>query len=335
VPNGFPPGIGYTSVQQWLAIYRALQDARGAIRSILKMQLDGVNSNLYQIDVDKIFLGGMSAGSVLALSVEYFGGQSKIDQVFPGISSLLGSIDLSGVYYADPPATIGDDYFGKIEGILDCWGSLLTPVAYVNNPYSFFAEQGYSLPPIIAFHGMKDETFNYKRQGIYFSPTDYQNGYGDLFRIESRCLPSSFNINPTNDGQNADFVCIGSQIIYQMLRNNSIFTELYLDCQMAHGLDDDCGGCPADPSNLSKDKQCDTCSYQSDFGTGSINSDQTLDYIAGRAATFFQAILGGISTSLVANGNVSKFTECENKRVECNTTDAGGCRDEDVCPLSE
>jgi len=316
VPGSNPP-VRYTTAQQWLAIYRGMQDARGAVRSIMQMQVDGVNSSFYQIDTSKVFLGGTSAGSVLALSSEYYGTQAKIDQVFPGISSLLGPIDPTGVYYADPPTSMANDYFGKIKGILNCWGSLLTPVAYLSNPYNFFGGQGYGLPPVISFHGMKDETFNYKRQGTYFSTYDGSlGGYDSLFQVEKHCLPDTFIVNEFNDNT-LDYICIGSQNIYQMLRGNSIFSELYLDCLMGHGLDDDCStpGC-----------------YQSDFGTSAINTDQTLDYIAGRAATFFQAILQGISGTLFSNGNDSKFTECENERVKCSLTDAGGCADDNTCP---
>jgi len=41
VTGGIPSGIGYTTAQQFLAIYRACQDARGAIRSIVKYENTG------------------------------------------------------------------------------------------------------------------------------------------------------------------------------------------------------------------------------------------------------------------------------------------------------
>lgn len=127
VPAGaltYPDTINYTTAQQWLAVYRGMQDARGAIRSIIKMQLDGVNSSLYQFDTSKLFLGGTSAGSVLALAATFYKTQAKINDVFPGISTSLGPADLQDVYYANPADV---DYFGKIKGVLNCWGSLATP----------------------------------------------------------------------------------------------------------------------------------------------------------------------------------------------------------------
>ncbi len=311
--------LTFTSAQQLLAIYRALQGARGAIRSVLQMQIDSVNKDKYIIKTDKIFLAGLSAGSLIAMSAEYYGfgtaGQAKVDALFPNVSAVLGPIDQKGVYYADPPAAIADDYFRKVKGILNCWGSLFIPTSYESHPYDFFAGQGYSLPPIISFHGVKDTVFDYMKQGVYFSRnTLYRGVYNDT---ESRCLASTYttpanNMNPPTKYETG----IGSQTIYNMLHNpgagiTPITTELYLDCDAFHGLDDDCA----------------TCTYKSDFGTLATNQDATYDYIAGRAATFFQTILG----SGTANITTSRFIECVNDRVTCTGTTTTSCSDSDGC----
>ena len=71
LPGRVPTGIGYTTAQQILAIYRACQDGRGAIRSIIKYETvgwghDANNVNYpWHIDINKIFVGGVSAGSVI------------------------------------------------------------------------------------------------------------------------------------------------------------------------------------------------------------------------------------------------------------------------------
>ncbi|MEP6684222.1 MAG: hypothetical protein ABJA35_13220 [Parafilimonas sp.] len=224
------PVLKYVSAQQMLAIYRALQDAHGAIRSILTMQLDGtfLTKNKYQIDINKVFLGGVSAGSLIAFGAEYLAydspNQTKIDALFPNVSTALGPIDLTGVYYANKPANINQDYFGKIKGILNCWGALFLPNANLSNPYQFFSGQGYTLPPVISFCGKNDTVFNYISQGVYFSPNKLIKGIA--LNTESYCLPysNSYTVPPDNNLRSPIKyeTCIGSQTIYYMLKNSGI-----------------------------------------------------------------------------------------------------------------
>lgn len=68
----------------------------------------------------------------------------------------------------------------------------------------------------------------------------------------------------------------------------------------------------------------------SDFGTGLTNSTDVGRYIAQRGATFFQAVMNGITGSL----NRDVFIECENKRVKCNTPDNPVSCDTPACELS-
>lgn len=190
--------------------------------------------------------------------------------------------------------------------------------ASFSDPYSFFSEQGFNLPPVISFHGKRDSTFNYQYQGVYFSPYDARpGGYGSLFQTEARCLPVPYTVPPQNMSNNKpSAISFGSERIYKMLVDNNIAAEYYLDCQMHHGLDDDCStpGC-----------------YQSNFGTTATTTDATLDYIAGRAASFFQAIQGGIAASL----NTTTFVECANYRIKCSEgaeeDDHDGCSSSDTC----
>jgi len=273
-PRVYPPGVvTYTTAQQWLAIYRAMQDARGAIRSIIKMEREGFNDDKYQINENKIFLGGISAGSVIAMAAEYYKDQLIIDEVFPNVKNSLGDIDLEDVYYAEPGEV---DYFEQIAGILNCWGSLVIPAisGYFNDPYSFFSGQGYNLPPIISFHGKEDETFNYQYQGVYFSTYDNEDDYEDLFQNEDRCLDAEYIATTINDNF-PDFILIGSQTIYEMLKDNTISCELYLDCEAGHGLDDndpDCTSCAMHPGDYRLKSNCLACLYQSNFGLLTANT---------------------------------------------------------------
>jgi len=337
--NEANPLLHYVCAQQMLAIYRALQDARGAIRSIIAMQNNNVLGTVqhpYKINVNNIFVGGISAGSLIALCAAYYGTQAKINDVFLDdgshpISTSLGGIDPTDVYYANPPASglPADDYFANLKGVINCWGSLFVPTANESNPLSFFAGQGYTLPPVVSFHGGLDTVFNYVSQGVYFSPTSLK--YGSLFRTANRCLNATYKIPAQNQGGTIrSLICLGSLSIYNMLITSTpkIAAEVYIDCYMFHGLSDDCGECPGDPNNLSLDKNCTYCSYQTNFGTSAVNQDQTFDYIASRATTFLQAVMSNVAISLIT----TSFTRCENYRHTCNTAnDNNGCNNEQTC----
>lgn len=324
--------INYTTAQQMLAIYRACQDARGAIRSIIKYEKNGWGSGYpWRIDIGKIFVGGISAGSVVAMHSVYFQNQGQWNDVFQSsIVSALGYIDGNDYYYAGAETPFPDYTAanGIIAGVLDCWGALMVPatVAYNTNPFSFFSSNTVN-PPLIGFHGKEDETFHFNRQALYFSKT--KNGY--LLHQETHCVAVGYTVNNNNDFPGA--ILLGTQSIYNMFKLQTspyIFTEFYLDCQMEHGLDkiDDinCVICGGVPSMLST---CLPCGYQSNFGGNFGTAAQTYNYMAGRGATFMQAIMGGSSTSLLST--VSKFVECINTRVTCTGTPASACSNNDAC----
>lgn len=64
------PTGSHISAAQALASYRAFQDVRGAIRSIIK---DNSNvNNVYKFDTTSIFLAGSSAGSIAMLNAVFF-----------------------------------------------------------------------------------------------------------------------------------------------------------------------------------------------------------------------------------------------------------------------
>ncbi len=315
------------SAQQILAIYRACQDARGAIRSIIKRNQ---TETLFKINTNYIFVGGMSAGSLIAMNAVYYQNQAMIDAVFPNVSAALGSIN-PDFYYAAPPSTITDpDYLPSIKGVFNMWGSMFIPTANLANPYSFFANDAYK-PPIISFAGVQDQVFDIHKQSIYFSSSNFTRSkrvcntttFFQNFGIETNCLVTSSYTTPQFMQPTLYQYGIGSETIFHLFDDNSIFAELYLDCEMRHGLDNDdaCGTCTFSTNLFEKpnatNTACIQCGYKSNFGTSANSQSLTYDYIAGRAATFFQAIITS-HTSVVIN---KKFVEQENKRYGCNAAD--------------
>lgn len=149
------------SVQQMLGIWRASQDARGCLRSIIKRENAGTEP--FRIDTSHIYIGGNSAGSVTAMNVAYYNKSSLFDATFFGVNNanVLGSIN-QNYYYADTSVKY------SIKGVLDLWGGVLVPKSYLNNPENFFFVPDNPMPPVIAFCGGKDSVFFHTHEDLVF-----------------------------------------------------------------------------------------------------------------------------------------------------------------------
>lgn len=310
--------ISYQSAQDMLAGYRALQDARGAIRSIVKRQRlhDSMfPQDPYQIDTSQIFIGGLSAGGFISLITGWYNNQmvyeihrSRKDS--PLIKDLLGPIDAD--YYFGEPSIV---YKPLIKGIVSFWGGTPVPIRFMNNQSAFFSRvNGITPKPVISFHGANDSTFPYymnDAQVATYSPPP--NAGEPNFNAVTTCLlGSSFTLD--NDA-NPDVFLASSLNYYTYAKkiDTAMPMELYLDCQMGHGLD-----------------LVDGPEFKSDFGTGFDNANAVTIYMVSRAAIFFQAILNGKTAGEI--GPPSMFTECENTREKCNPPDnPNGCSNYNIC----
>jgi acetyl esterase/lipase len=115
--------------------YRALQDANAAMRFL------SANANKYGIDPNWVFIGGVSAGSILALNTAYIPNSTAIS-FMPGEYSLLGAINSAD-------NTLTNSF--KIKGICNMWGAL---------PDSNLI-MATNAVPTISFHGTSDEVVPY------------------------------------------------------------------------------------------------------------------------------------------------------------------------------
>ena len=286
------------SAQQILTIYRGSQDVRGFLRSMIYKQQTNNNGGRFKIDENKIFLGGISAGSLIAMNAAYYERQGQIDSAWPGASTVLGDIDQD--YY------VGDtniNFIPKIKGVLDMWGVIGMHKSLYNSPQNFF-NGNTNTPPIIAFQGDDDNIFAFRKTKLYFSP-DSSAADGINYNIERNCLVygTQFQIDDDLPTPHHDACAFGAQGIYEIFKTNLHRpAELYLDCTMGHGMDT---GTP----------------FDSDFGTGYTNQDAVYGYIAARATTYFVAILYNKVNAL----DRSRFVECRNNRIKCDTADAASC----------
>ena len=303
----------YTTTQQELALYRGQQDGRGAIRSIMKRNQSGYHDGLFRFNEDQFFVGGASAGSVIALGCAYFRDEAMINAVFlskagkPTIKDALGPLQ-ADYYFGEIP----DDthpYWPKIAGVFNCWGGIFIPKALDTHEYDFFASSNPDdNPPMISFQGELDDVFPYKdnvQQDVYYSTTVSVPPH---YEKENSCLlitPQYF-FDRSTISQAQVKVKVGSTLnMYCILQHLNKYTEHYADSTMGHGLD---------PT--------------SDFGIDTTTYDVQL-YLVHRAATFFQAIMNGVSA--FGTTGRSYFRDCENFRVKCNAAESNECSGPDIC----
>lgn len=149
-----------------VAVYRGLQDTHASLRYLV------ANAASYKIDTSKIFIGGSSAGSVLALQTAYLD-KADADKHFPLFDKILGKSNQSG---NNLKTTF------SIKGVINMWGGvfdlgIISPTEKI---------------PVISFHGTKDNIVPYN-EGTYASCPNYLKVYGskaiyDL--LSSRNVPS-------------------------------------------------------------------------------------------------------------------------------------------------
>lgn len=302
-PRKAKNGYHYVSAQQVLGEYRASQDVRGAIRTIIWRQRNNNNGGNFSIDTNRMFIGGTSSGSVVALTTAYTERQGQIDSAlsFPG--KALG--DLDAAYY-EGDTTI--NFFPKIKGVLDLWGTLNIDKSFYSNPSQYFSGAS-NIPALIAFQGGKDSTFNIGTSYDYFSPDSTVGRKTDFnYNKVKNCLPYADSFALDNNALSEDFVTLGADAFYSILRAKGVPVEEYVDSDMGHGLDD-----------------CDTCSdnsyFHSDFGTGAQTKEEVYVYIAGRATTFFATLMNTGALNL----GTTRFVDCENFRIKCAPLDNNAC----------
>ena len=308
----------YTSVQDGLATCRGQQDGRGAIRSFMKRQAEAVANGTwkYLIDTSQIFVGGASAGGVIALSCAYYKNQGMMDAVNPHdpVSLAMSNTAILGTqnadyYYAAP----GSQYWPRIAGVMNLWGGIPIPKGYDNKEDSFFTGGGSIIlnTPLIAFHGNKDDVVKFKdnyEQDVLFSklPAPFIQD----FHSENRCLNSNnyYSVKSFEDDDTILVKRCSSLNMYNVLKKLGIFTELYYDCNGGHGLG----------ANV-------------EFGIGTDSTVLVTRYIAQRVAIFFQAIMNHTAPGPPPFGLTGRsvFRDCENFRNSCNPYSDTECNNND------
>ncbi|CAN5444655.1 hypothetical protein BH10BAC2_BH10BAC2_36560 [soil metagenome] len=271
----------------------------------------------------------MSAGGVAAMNAAWYT-DAMVGTIFSSITTptgatinqALGSINLNA-YYGEPTTP----FQANIIGTVSMWSAISIPSVYDLDPskeeYDFFANSTNLLKPHLGFAGKDDLTFPYyddfeeNQQFVYFNPPPTS---GTNYNSTTYCIKSTQGPYHLEEDQGTPDLINGSCLnMYKILDHFGIKSELYLDCNMGHGLDQKCITCPSNPGSaswyVSNLGVCTPCVFDSDFGTGLTDPDLVYKYMAQRIAVYFQAVLNGRSQLLVNY----QFVECQNNRKKCKT----------------
>lgn len=131
---GYRLGHDFSEYGQYKARYRAIQDGHAAMRYIVN------NANTLRIDTGWLFVGGQSAGSLIALGMVY-ADQSELDSISLLYNSTAASVELGNLNTSGN--TLTNTY--TIKGVFNNWGGV---VKTEMDPDEMI--------PTIAFHGAVD-----------------------------------------------------------------------------------------------------------------------------------------------------------------------------------
>lgn len=129
-------GHDFSEYGQYKARYRAIQDGNAALRYIVN------NANTVRIDTSWLFVGGQSAGSLLALGMVY-SDQNELDSISLLYNATATSVELGNLYTSGNNLT--NTY--SIKGIFNNWGGVVKSEVDFNE-----------MLPTVAFHGELDTT---------------------------------------------------------------------------------------------------------------------------------------------------------------------------------
>ncbi len=120
-------------------IFRAVHDGKAAVRFFRK---DAVQDNEYRIDTDRIYMGGSSAGAILATHLAYLSEEDDLQGQY------LSALEDLGVGFEGDSGNLG--YSSEVHGVISLAGALGLPE---------WMDEGEV--PIVSMHSTGDNTVVY------------------------------------------------------------------------------------------------------------------------------------------------------------------------------
>jgi acetyl esterase/lipase len=140
--SGFPPDEVITT----LAVVYAMHDMKAAVRFFRK---DATNGNTYNIDTNRIIIGGISAGAITAIQAAYLDDILEIPEYLANDTAGLGGVEgKSG----------NPGYTSKVHGVVNYAGAI-GDTSWINA----------GDPPITSFHYISDATVPFDTREVKVS----------------------------------------------------------------------------------------------------------------------------------------------------------------------
>lgn len=206
----------FTSIPDSLVIgdvaIKAVQDMKAAIRFFRK---DAATANKYKIDPEQIYVGGISAGGIIALSVAYM---KDDDLTIPYLKKI---VDANGGLNEGSGDADARKYSTKVNGVINLSGAVLSlDFIDAGEPpvYSFHGNADDVVPyelgfarvgafPIVRLFGSKLLTDQAKKVGITASLTTIQGGGHTNIYTESSFAPARNAFNAEVYGEFKKLIC--------------------------------------------------------------------------------------------------------------------------------
>jgi len=143
------------SVAAVRTVYRALQDGRAAVRFMRSLAFN------YQIDKDRVYFGGTSAGAFIALNVAFLNLPEEVPAYVDTMPRTELNLNLRYGLDGIEGLTNTIKQSSKIQGIINFCGATKT-TNWMDDAYS-------KSIPIISMHGTKDGTVPYASRTIFLN----------------------------------------------------------------------------------------------------------------------------------------------------------------------
>ncbi len=194
------------STGMYEVVVKAAGDAKSAIRYLRKSYEEG---NPYGIDPDQIFVGGISAGAILAVHVPYLDDEDDVAPFLQGLIDENGGIAGNG----------GNDGFSyEVSGVISLSGGIAVLDWMENND-----------EPLISFHDTGDGTVPYAGgyANVFGLPIAYLHG-GALLHEKAMALGIDTEFYSYDTDQHVSMV--GASDIEETDQRIADFLYRQLDC---------------------------------------------------------------------------------------------------------
>jgi acetyl esterase/lipase len=210
-------GHDFSEYGQYKARYRAIQDGHAAMRYVVQ------NANAVRIDTSWMFIGGQSAGSLLALGMVY-ADPTELDSISLLYGSMPVSTELGNLYNSGNG--LSNRY--TFKGIVNNWGGVTASEM-----------DAAEMIPTVAFHGAQDTTVRIGADDSFLHYT--LNGSEAIHnQLVAANICSELNVDPSG----GHGIYRNASTAFRAGRTSCFFKRLFCsECEVFYATDSIAANC--------------------------------------------------------------------------------------------